>query len=179
MSIVVSGPPRPLRLCLAFATCLPFACGGVDYCIEDTCISLRDGAQPWTDLGEYLPGMRALTAERYGYGAAQRVFAVDLELYPREHELMLETTIGEIPVECGALWARPVIQAKVIGERTAEGCLPHEFWQHRLPYTLGFGWNDEHSNHWREVDQDLRASVDADSAAGTSSSSPHPLISGL
>ncbi|MCB9652591.1 MAG: hypothetical protein H6729_00475 [Deltaproteobacteria bacterium] len=173
-----STQPRLLCLCLVVTSgVLPCACGGVDYCIEDTCISLRDGATPWTDLDEYLPGMRALTAELYGRGAAQRVFSVDLELYPREHELMLETTIGEIPVECGALWARPVIQAKVVGDLTAEGCLPHEFWQHRLPYTLGFGWNDEHTAHWREIDRGMRAAIRTDQRVPTSS--PLPLHSGL
>ena len=46
---------------------------------------------------------------------------------------MLETTIGEIPVDA-ARFGRARDQAKLSETWRLRGCLPHEFWQHRLPY---------------------------------------------
>jgi len=79
-----------------------------------------------------------------------QTFDVVIRLYPGKAKYQE----GE-PV-CQYLPWKNLIVADVTGADTRAGCLPHEFWQHRLPHVLFNDPNGLHHPVWKQVDTELQ-----------------------
>ncbi len=142
-----------LRSSLAFflaASILSCACGP-DLVVGPTQVYFIGDVKPWPDFVDGLTRMQEVTKDVAPSDMeSDKVFDVVLILYPAKSNYKS----GDIV--CQYLPGRKTVMADVTGDTVENSCLPHEFWQHSLPYVIMEDANGNHHPLWIEIDKGLR-----------------------